>query len=293
MLRGATCTGPEARAGEAGAGICPPDRQGPKVGWLPDSDSERVPGKGLDSLEFNVAAEAAARAPDPRESRLGRRCAACPGPVIYCHGAKGAPTGPAVDYTHCYTVCFKLRVWSLPPGWAAAPWAFTILFRLPFLWQPETRHRRPAWPRLGPTCRSPYLQLISESLGPGMRPAAEATGTPGTRHRTPTWLRLGSASARLGSGAGGPGTGETGTRRQASHPTRPSHPALLQAPPVRRAVSTAAVRIGSRLRVTARRSQDRGNGGPEVSRTSQPGRPATRNFHHADGSRPQRAAQPA
>ena len=46
-----------------------------------------------EGLEFNVAAEAAARAPDPRESRLGRRCAACPGLVIYCPGAKGAETG--------------------------------------------------------------------------------------------------------------------------------------------------------------------------------------------------------
>ena len=44
LLRGATCTGPEARAGEAGSGICPPDRQGPTVGWRPDSDSERVRG---------------------------------------------------------------------------------------------------------------------------------------------------------------------------------------------------------------------------------------------------------
>ena len=45
MLRGATYTGPaEARAGEAGAGICPPDRQGPTVGWRPDSYSERVRG---------------------------------------------------------------------------------------------------------------------------------------------------------------------------------------------------------------------------------------------------------
>ena len=59
-------------------------------------------GKGL---EFNVAAEAAARAPDLRESWLGRRCAACPGPVIYCPGAKGAPTGPEVDYTQCASSC--------------------------------------------------------------------------------------------------------------------------------------------------------------------------------------------
>ena len=75
-----------ARADEAGAGnwpgICPPDRQGPTVGWQPG-----LPGPGAGKgLEFNVAAEAADRAPDPRESRLGRRRAASPGPVIYCPG---------------------------------------------------------------------------------------------------------------------------------------------------------------------------------------------------------------
>ena len=48
-------------------------------------------GKGL---EFNVAAEAAARAPDLRESRLRRWRAACPWPVIYCPGAKGPRRGP-------------------------------------------------------------------------------------------------------------------------------------------------------------------------------------------------------
>ena len=119
----------------------------------------------------------------------------------------------------------------------------------------------------GPGCRPPYLQLISESLGPGMLPGRRQLGT---RHRTPAWLRLGSASARLGNAAQGPGTGETGTRRPASHPTRPSHPALHTG----RAVSTAAVRIGSRL--TARRSPDRGNGSTAVNWTSQPGRPGLR-----------------
>ena len=49
---------------------------------------------------------------------------------------------------------------------------------------------------------------------------------------------------------------------------------------VRRAVSTAAARIGSRL--TARWSLDRGNGGPADSWTFQPGRPATRDFHHPE-----------
>ena len=62
------------------------------VGWRPDSDSERVTVRGW--TEFNVAAEAAARAQDPRESRLGRRRAVCPVPVIYCPGAKGPRRGP-------------------------------------------------------------------------------------------------------------------------------------------------------------------------------------------------------
>ena len=90
-------------------------------------------GKGL---EFNVAAEAAARAQD--QSRLGRRRATCPGQMFYGPEAKGAPTGPEV----------------------------ILFFRLPSLWQPDTRHRRPAWPRLGQACQSPYLQWISELLGP-------------------------------------------------------------------------------------------------------------------------------
>ena len=88
-------------------------------------------GKGL---EFNVVAEATARAPDPRESWLGRRCANSPAPAIYCPGAKGGPDGVR---GRLYTVCFKLRVWSSPPARAAAPWAVTFsFFSLPFLWQP-------------------------------------------------------------------------------------------------------------------------------------------------------------
>ena len=78
------------------------------------------------------------------------------------------------------------------------------------------------------------------------------------------------------------GTTRTGPASKAS---------AAAAPQVRRAVSTAAVRLGSRL--TGRRSLDRGNGGLADSWTSQPGRPATRDFHHPDGSRPQQPAQPA
>ena len=87
---------------------------------------------------------------------------------------------------------------------------------------------------------------------------------------------------------------EPGKRGLGGQPVTPLGRATrpcLQAPPVRRAVSIAAVRIGSRP--TAWRSLDRGNGGPADSWTSHPGRPAARDLHHPDGSRPQQAAQPA
>ena len=70
------------------------------VGWRQDPRLRLQLGAGK-GLEFNVAAEAASRAPNPRQSRPGRRRAACPGPVIYGPGAKGGPTGPEVDYTQC------------------------------------------------------------------------------------------------------------------------------------------------------------------------------------------------
>ena len=172
-------------------------------------------GKGL---EFNVAAEAAARAPDPRESWLSRRCAACPGPVIYCPGAKGAPTRADRARGGLYTVCFKLRVWSSPPARAATPWAVTFFFfSLPFLWQPETRHRRPAWPRLGPACRSPYHQLISESLGPRMRGGGSWERDTGRRPSSGSDL----LRPDLEAGREDPEPGKRGL----CGPTRPSHPA--------------------------------------------------------------------
>ena len=82
------------------------------------------------------------------------------------------------------------------------------------------------------------INLISESPGPGCGPGRRQLGK---RHRTLAWLRFGSASARLGSAARGLRAGETGTRLPVSHPTRASHPSVLTAPPVRRAVSTASV----------------------------------------------------
>ena len=92
MLRGAACTGPEARADEAGQEsalrIAVPD--GRMAAGL-----QLGAGKGL---EFNVGAEATARAPDPWESWLGRRCANCPGPGQFAAlGPKGAPMGSEVD----------------------------------------------------------------------------------------------------------------------------------------------------------------------------------------------------
>ena len=59
--------------------------------------------------------------------------------------------------------------------------------------------------------------------------------------------------------AAGTRSGDTGTRRPASHPTLPSLPAMLTAPPVRRPDSTAAVRVQSASRHTARRSPGPGH----------------------------------
>ena len=135
----------------------------------------------------------------------------------------------------------------------------------------------PAWLRRA--CRSPYLQFISESLGPRTLPGAEVAA-----NETPD---AGLAPARPGI-CFGP-TRKRGAmarnrkRGLGSQPVTPPGRATrpcLQAPPVRRAGITAAAQIGSRL--TARRSPDRGNGGPAVSWTSQPGRPATRDFHHPE-----------
>ena len=104
------------------------------------------------------------------------------------------------------------------------------------------------------------VQCTKTWVSPRHRISETRGGQLGTRHQTPAWLRLGSASARLGSAAQGPGNWGTGTCRPASHPPRPSHPALLTAPPVRQTVSTAAVLTGSRL--TARRSPGPGQRRP-------------------------------
>ena len=120
-----------------------------------------------------------------------------------------------------------------------------------------TRHRTPVRLLLGPVSPDSPSHLDLRVAGPGVWPGgAGGRRQLGTRHRTPAWLRLGSASGPAG---------------QASAAVDPQ---------VRRAVSTAAARIGSRL--TARWSLDRGNGGPADSWTFQPGRPATRDFHHPE-----------
>ena len=184
--------------------------------WIAGPDGRLAAGLRLGAgkgLEFNVAAEAAARAQD--QSRLGRRRATCPGQMFYGPEAKGAPTGPEV----------------------------ILFFRLPSLWQPETRHRRPAWPRLGPVCQSPYLQKISESLGPGMRPRGGGSWERDTGRRPGS----GSDLLRPDSEAGREDP-EPGKRGLGGQPVTPLARAT-QVPPVRRAVrvSTAAVRIGSLL----------------------------------------------
>ena len=123
-------------------------------------------------------------------------------------------------------MCFKLRVWSSPPARAAAPWAVTLFFRHSFSRQQETRHRRPAWPRLGPACRSPVDIRVARA-----RNAARGGGS-GERD---TGRRLGSGSdlLRTDSEAGceDPETGKLGLGGQPVSPLGRATQPCLQAPP--------------------------------------------------------------
>ena len=90
LLRGASGTGPAARAGEAGAGICLLSSQGPTVGRRLDSRRRRQLGAGnLKGLEFNVGRGGSGSGPGPAVVATGRQRAACPRPVIYGPEAMG------------------------------------------------------------------------------------------------------------------------------------------------------------------------------------------------------------
>ena len=90
-------------------------------------------GKGL---EFNVGAEAAratARAPEPRESWLGRRVPRAGDLLPW--GQRGPRRGPR-SIIHSVLQVPGLEL-AARMGRAAAPWAVTFsFFSLPFLWQP-------------------------------------------------------------------------------------------------------------------------------------------------------------
>ena len=240
-------------------------------------------GKGL---EFNVGAEATARAPDLRESWLGRRYANCPGPAICCPGAKRGPRpGPrSIIHSVLQVAGLELsaRTGCRPVG------GHLLLLQPSFLVAAvnETPEAGMAPVRAG-------LSVTLSSVDIRVARALNAARGGGSRERD-TGRRPGSGLDLLRPDLEAvlevPEPGKRGLGGQpVTHSAEP--PGQLQAPPVRRAVSTAAVRIGSRL--MAKRSPDRGNGGPAVSWTSQPGRPATRDVHHPNGSRPQRAAAAA
>ena len=78
---------------------------------------------------------------------------------------------------------------------------------------------------LAPARAGLSVTSISESIGPEMLSGAEAAGNE-TSDADLARICFGPTRKR----GRGPGTGETGTRRPASHPTRPSHSALLTGP---------------------------------------------------------------
>ena len=207
----------------------------------------------------------------------GRRSAAL--------GPKGAPTGSEVDYTQCASSCWSgaRRPQGLPPRGG-----HLLLLQPSFLVAAVTET-----PEAGLAPARAGLSVTLSSVDIRVARALNAARGGGSRERD-TGRRPGSGLDLLRPDLEAvrevPEPGKRGLGGQpVTHSAEP--PGQLQAPPVRRAVSTAAVRIGSRL--MAKRSPDRGNGGPAVSWTSQPGRPATRDFHHPNGSRPQRAAAAA
>ena len=91
----------------------PSGSQCPTVGWRPDSNSERVRGWSL-----TWARRRPGRLLGPQSRGSLGWADGCPGPAIYCPGAKGGPDGVR---GRLYTVCFKFRVWSSPPAWAGLP----------------------------------------------------------------------------------------------------------------------------------------------------------------------------
>ena len=138
----------------------------------------------------------------------------------------------------------------------------------------------------GQPCRSPYLDLISEW---------------GVARDGSSWERdigrlLGSGSDKLRPNSealrGDPVPGKQGIGGQAvTHPAEP--PGLADGP--RRSGEQSALQVSGQDPGSLRGGAlDRGNGGPADSWTSQPGRPATRDYRRLDRdcSCPHRAAQP-
>ena len=155
-LRGATCTGPEAWAGEAGVGICLPDRQGVgiclpghRVGWRPDSRRRRQ----LSSIRSWSSTGLQRRRLGPRTSVVaslatGPTAGGLPRPGDLRPWGQGAPAGPTGPGLIIHSV---LQVTGLEhAARTRRPMGVHPLLLLLFLRQLGTRHRTPAWLRLGP-----------------------------------------------------------------------------------------------------------------------------------------------
>ena len=129
--------------------------------------------------------------------------------------------------------------------------------------------------------------------GPGVWPGTAGAGNE-TRDASLAPARISSGTTRTrkrGAGQGDPKLGEWGPDGQLVTPTcQPTWPRLR---PRRSGELSALPRSGQDCSSLRGGVLDRGNGGQADSWTSQPGRPATRDYHRLDGCRPQLAAQPA
>ena len=164
--------------------------------------------------------------PDPREFWLGRRRAACPGPVIYCPGAKGPRRGPRSIVHRVLQVTgleLAARTGCRPVG------GHPLLQVLPSSFLAAAGNEIPV------AGLAPARAGLSVTLSPvdiRVTWAGNAARGGGSWERD-TGRRLCSCSdlfrPDLKSGREDsdpePGRPEPGTRRPASHPTRRSHPA--------------------------------------------------------------------
>ena len=183
LLRGASGTGPAARAGEAGAGTYLRVARARRSGRSLDPRRRRQLGAGKELVfKFNVGRGGSGSGLGPAvvATRQTTGCLPPPGGLRPWDRVGPDGPGPGLDYTQCALI--KLRDWRTPAARRrVAPRAFTVFFfSLSHLvvrvarppggggWERDTGR----WPESdsgsGQLSRSPYPSVISEFLGLGL-----------------------------------------------------------------------------------------------------------------------------